>query len=151
MAKKDLKCLLSSGRLGDTRVIAIKPTTFMNLSGEALQAVASFYKLSAEHTVIIHDELDIDFGQIRLRVGGASAGHNGLKSVIQHFGEEVGRIRIGIGQKTPAEIDSADFVLQKFSETEQAQLPNLYREINAILSEYIFGEQLPRETRSFII
>jgi PTH1 family peptidyl-tRNA hydrolase len=149
--KKDLKSYVSSGRLGDTRVIAIKPTTFMNLSGEALQAVMAFYKISADHVLVVHDELDIDFGQIRLRSGGTSAGHNGLKSIIQYIGEDFGRARIGIGPKKPAKMDSADFVLQKFSEAEQAQLGNMYREIAAIISEYVFGNQLPTETRNFLV
>lgn len=149
--KKDLKCQLSSGRLGDTRVIAVKPTTFMNSSGEAVQAVAAFYKIPPESIAVLHDELDINFGQIRLRDAGSSAGHNGIKSVTKHMGEGYGRIRIGIGPKKPAQIDSADFVLQKFSTTEQKQLGNLTRETNAILSEYIYGGQLPHETRNFIV
>lgn len=149
--KKDLKCLLSSGRMGENRVIAIKPTTFMNLSGEAVQAVAQFFRITPENTTVIHDELDIDFGQIRMRAGGSSAGHNGIKSVTQHTGENYGRIRIGIGPKKPARIKSEDFVLQKFSEEEQQQLPNLAREVNAILTEYIYGTELPRDTRSFLV
>ena len=149
--KKSLKCLLSTGRIGDSRVIAIKPTTFMNLSGEAVQAAANFYKVGPEHTVAIHDELDINFGQIRLRVGGSDAGHNGIKSVTQHIGEQYGRIRIGVGPKKPAKTDSTDFVLQKFSATEQAQLPNLTKEVNAILSEYLYGTELPHDTRNFLV
>lgn len=148
--KKDLKCQFSSGRAGDTRVYAIKPTTFMNLSGEAVQAAAHFYKISAEHIVVLHDEIDIDFGQIRMRQGGSST-HNGIKSVSQMIGEGYGRIRIGVGPKKPAKMDSADFVLQKFSAKEQEQLPNLYREVNAILSEYLYGGQLPHDTRSFLV
>jgi PTH1 family peptidyl-tRNA hydrolase len=150
-AKKSLKSLVSSGRLGDVRIIAIKPTTFMNLSGEAVQAVAAFYKITPEHALVIHDELDINFGQIRLRTGGASAGHNGLKSVIEHFGENFGRVRVGIGPKQPARMDSADFVLQKFTPDQQAQLTNLYKELTAILTEYVYGEALPQETRSFLV
>ncbi|CAN5195218.1 hypothetical protein BH09PAT3_BH09PAT3_3020 [soil metagenome] len=149
--KKDFKCHLSSGQLGQTRVIAIKPTTFMNLSGESVQAVAAFYKIPLQNIVILHDELDINFGQIRLRVGGSSAGHNGIKSVTQHLGEEYGRMRIGVGPKTPAQIDSADFVLKKFTKKEQAELTNLARETNAIISEYVYGGELPHETRSFIV
>lgn len=150
--KKDLKCLLSSGRLGDSRVLAIKPTTFMNLSGEAVRAVLDFYKINAEHVLVVHDELDINFGQIRLRVGGSDAGHNGIKSVTQHISEEYGRVRIGVGPKQPAAIDSTDFVLQKFSSGEQKQLPNLTREVSAIITEYLFSNQpLPHETRSFIV
>jgi peptidyl-tRNA hydrolase, PTH1 family len=149
--KKNLKCLLSTGRIGDSRVIAMKPTTFMNLSGEAVRATADFYKVGPEHIAVIHDELDIDFGQIRLRVGGSDAGHNGIKSVTAAIGEAYGRIRIGVGPKRPAKIDSTDFVLQKFSKDEQAQLPNLTREVAAILSEYLYGAELPRDTRSFLV
>jgi PTH1 family peptidyl-tRNA hydrolase len=150
--KKDLKCLMSTGRVGDSRVIAIKPTTFMNLSGEAVQAVVHFYKLSLEHVVVVHDELDIDFGQIRLRHGGSSAGHNGIKSVSQHIGEDYGRVRVGVGPKKPARIKSEDFVLQKFSVEEQELVPDLLRETTAILSEYVYSNQpLPNETRSFIL
>ncbi|MBI1856713.1 aminoacyl-tRNA hydrolase [Candidatus Saccharibacteria bacterium] len=147
--KKDLKCLFASGTLGNTRVIAIKPTTFMNLSGEAVQAVASFYKITNASTVIIHDELDIPFGQIRTRVGGTDAGNNGIKSIIQHFGEDFGRVRIGIGPKKPPQIDGADFVLANFNDEEQKQLPNLIKETTAILTEYVFSGQLPHETRKF--
>lgn len=151
MHKKDLKCLISTGQLGDTRILAVKPTTFMNLSGEAVQAVGNFYKVQVERLVVVHDELDVDFGQIRMRIGGSAAGHNGIKSVSQHMGDGYGRIRIGIGPKTPEQMDSADFVLQKFNKDEQAQLPALVREVNAVLSELIYGAELQAETRSFLI
>ena len=151
MEKKDLKCLFSSGQLGQARVIAIKPTTFMNLSGEAVHAVMSFYKIPLEQVVAVYDELDVDFGHIRTRVGGGSAGHNGVKSIIETEGEEFGRIRIGIGPKPHAEMDSADFVLQKFTKKELEHLPALTREVNAILSEYVYGSELLHETRSFLL
>lgn len=152
IAKKDLKCLMSTGRMGEVRVIAIKPTTFMNNSGEAVRAVSDFYKIHPNQTVVVHDELDINFGQIRTRMGGASAGHNGIKSIIQHLGEEFGRVRVGVGPKTPQQIDSADFVLGKFTKEQQADLPSLRREANAILTEHVFsGAALPAETRSFLL
>lgn len=149
--KSSLKCQMVMGQLGQTKVIAIKPTTFMNNSGEAVQAVAAYYKIPPSSIILIHDELDVKFGSIRTRTGGSSAGHNGVKSVTQHLGEDTGRIRIGIGPKKPAQMDSSDFVLAKFSATEQKQLPNLYRETNAILSEYIYGNTLTTETRSFLV
>ncbi len=149
--KKDLKCLTASGDVGGNRVILCKPTTMMNLSGEAVQRIANFYKLGAEQTVVVHDELDIPFGSIRLRVGGSAAGHNGLKSIMQHLGENFGRVRVGVGPKTPEQIDAAAFVLAKFSTEEQAQLKNLTQETSAILSEYIFSGQLPHDTRSFVV
>jgi len=143
---------MATGRLGDTKVIAIKPTTFMNLSGEAVQAVAHFYKIPLERIVAVYDEIDVDFGQIRLRTGGGSAGHNGVKSLIEHLGEDFGRVRVGIGPKDHEQMDSADFVLAKFSAEEQAQIKNLTRETSAILSEYAYaGAQLPQETRNFLV
>lgn len=150
--KKDLKALEASGTVGQCRVIALKPTTFMNNSGEAVQAAMQFYKIPAEQVLVIHDELDVPFGQIRCRVGGSSAGHNGIKSVSEHIGENYGRVRIGIGPKQPEQMDSADFVLATLTSAEQDQLPSLYKEVNAILSEYVFGTQaLPHETRNFIV
>ena len=149
--KKDLKCYLSTGRLGDKRVIAIKPTTFMNLSGDSVQAVLNFYKITPDTVAVVHDDIDVDFGQIRLRVGGSPAGHNGIKSVSQHIGEEYGRIRVGIGPKKPVRIKSEDFVLQKFNKAELGHIDNLKREVVAILNEYIYGVELPHDTRSFIV
>lgn len=149
-AKKDLKCEITIQTLGDTRVILCKPQTFMNLSGEAVQAVQHFYKLSNSQTVVVHDELDVNFGQVRMRVGGSAAGNNGIKSVTQHVGEDYARIRIGIGPKTPEQIDTADFVLQDFTKTEQEKLPALLREVGAILSEYSYGSPFNAETRNFL-
>jgi peptidyl-tRNA hydrolase, PTH1 family len=149
--KKDLRCQLASKQLADTRIIIIKPTTFMNLSGEAVQAVCSFYKIDVNKITAIYDELDVDFGQIRLRVGGSAAGHNGVKSIIQHLGEDFGRIRVGIGPKDPPQIDSADFVLQRFSADQQANLKELLVEATAVLSETAYGSPLPNETRSFLL
>jgi PTH1 family peptidyl-tRNA hydrolase len=150
--KKSMKCLEATTNLGDTRVILIKPTTFMNLSGEAVSAVANFYKIAPEKIIVVHDELDIPFGQIRLRTGGSSAGHNGLKSLIQHIGEGFGRVRVGIGPKEPEQMESADFVLGRFSKDQQSHLSELTREVSAILSEAAYGAgNLPQETRSFLI
>lgn len=151
MDKKDLKCHLTQATLGSTRVLLVKPTTFMNLSGEAVQAVMHFYKLSAEQVVAVHDELDIPFGQIRTRIGGSSAGHNGIKSLTQHLGEAYGRARIGIGPKEPAQMDTSDFVLARFSASQTAELPNLLREACAVLSERAYGDELLAETRSFLV
>lgn len=149
--KKDLKSQIAMGNLGETRVILCKPTTMMNLSGEAVQAVANFYKIDPNQIIVVHDELDVDFGQIRTRSGGGAAGHNGIKSVSHHLGEDYGRVRIGIGPKTPEQIDSADFVLAKFSKDEQAQMKNLTQEATAILTEIIYAGQITPETRNFII
>ncbi len=149
--KKALKSLVSELKVGTVRLVVVKPQTFMNLSGEAVQAVQRFYKLTNQDTVVVYDELDIPFGQIRTRAGGSAAGHNGVKSLIQHLGEDFGRIRVGIGPKIPAQMDSADFVLQKFSKAEQENLKALHAEAIAILNESIFGGELKPETRKFIL
>lgn len=151
IAKKELHCAQTSKTIGSTRVILCKPTTFMNDSGKAVQAIQHFYKIDNARTLVVYDELDIEFGQIRTRIGGSSAGHNGVKSISQASGEEYGRVRIGIGPKKPKQMDTADFVLQKFSKTQQKEIPALLQESNAILSEYAHGAgQLLAETRAFI-
>lgn len=149
--KKDLQCYYASATLDDTRVILCKPTTFMNLSGEAVQAIANFYKVQPVSVVVVHDELDVNFGQIRLRRGGSAAGHNGIKSVTKLLGDEnYGRVRVGIGPKVPEQIDAADFVLQDFNKAEQADMSLLTQEVSAILSEYAYGAPIVPETRSFL-
>lgn len=148
--KTDFNCQITQTSLGDQRVILVKPTTFMNLSGKAVQAVTHFYKIQTEQVVVVHDELDIDFGQIRLRRGGGDAGHNGIKSVTEAIGDQFGRIRVGIGPKTHPEMDSSAFVLQKFSGDQEADKARLIREVDAILSELAFGAPFPTETRSFL-
>lgn len=149
--KKDLKSVIASGNVGATRVILCKPATYVNLSGEAIQLVSHFYKIQPGSIIVVHDELDIPFGQIRTRTGGSDAGHNGIKSLIEHMGADFGRVRVGIGPKAPTNMDSADFVLAKFSSGEQAQLKNLLQESTAILTEYIHSAHLPSETRNFIV
>lgn len=137
--KKDLNCQFSSGQIGSTRVILVKPTTFMNNSGEAVLAMQNFYKVRNSDTLVVHDELDISFGSLRTRTGGSSAGHNGIKSLTDNIGEDYGRIRIGIGPKDPPQIDSADFVLQNFSSEEQDKIPKVLREVCALLDERTVG------------
>lgn len=146
--KKDLKAHITQKTIGDNRIILCKPTTFMNLSGEAVQAVSHFYKIPREQIIAVHDELDIPFGQIRTRMGGGSAGHNGIKSITQHLGEDYGRVRIGVGAETLME--TSDFVLAKFSKEEQEHLHALLKETNAILTEYMYSAGLLSETRGFI-
>lgn len=150
IAKKDLKCELTMRSLGENRVILCKPTTFMNLSGEAAQAVQHFYRVYNPQTLAVYDELAIPFGQLRTRLGGTDAGHNGVKSLIQHLGDDFGRLRIGIGSDISAKADSANFVLGKFTKEEQAVVPKILQEANALITEYIFSGTLPHDTRTVL-
>ncbi len=149
-AKKDLKCQLAINNLGENRVVLCKPQTFMNNSGEAAQAVQHFYRVYNQQTLAIYDELAIPFGQLRTRLGGADAGHNGVKSLIGHLGADFGRLRVGIGAKASKKADAADYVLGKFSKEEKGHLSQIIRESNAIITEFIFGAELPHETRTVI-
>jgi PTH1 family peptidyl-tRNA hydrolase len=137
--KKDLACELSIGQVGATRVILIKPTTFMNNSGESVQKVQKFYQIYNSDTLVVHDELDIEFGTIRTRSGGSSAGHKGIKSLSSFIGDDYGRVRVGIGPKTNSDIDSADFVLQNFNAEQQEKLPNIINEVCSIIDERTAG------------
>lgn len=137
--------------MGSTRVILLKPNTFMNLSGESAQALASFYHIDIAQIVAIYDELSIPFGQIRNRVGGQSAGHNGVKSLIQHLGADFGRIRIGIKNNIASKADASNFVLGKFTKSEQTHLPALLTEVNGIATEFIYGGTLPLDTRKILV
>ena len=147
--KKDLKGWLASADIAGNRVILGKPMTYMNLSGEAALAVQHFYRIYNKDTLAVYDELAIPFGQLRTRLGGTDAGHNGVKSLIEHLGEDFGRLRIGVGP-LPAGKDAAAYVLQKFSQAEQAKLPLILREANAMITEFIASGDLPHDTRNIL-
>lgn len=149
--KKNLFCNFSSGIFNDTKVILIKPTTFMNNSGQSVASVLEYFKTSLKSMVVVHDDLDIDFGQIRCKIGGSSAGHNGIKSISAQIGDAYGRVRVGINNNQPPQQDTANFVLDKFTKSEQASLPLLIREAQSILIEFIYRGNLAPETRNFII
>jgi peptidyl-tRNA hydrolase, PTH1 family len=118
----------ASGRLGAPGpsghpVLLVKPTSFMNLSGGQVASVSNFYKIPPDRTVVVHDELDLPFGTIRLKLGGGDNGHNGLRSVTSSLGtREYYRVRVGIG-RPPGRQDPADFLLRDFTGAERKELP----------------------------
>ena len=97
-------------------IVLIKPLTFMNLSGNAVQKVKTFYNIDKNNVIIIHDDIDLELGKIKLKKGGGDGGHNGLKSIIKMIGSEFNRIRIGIGR--PEKISVSSYVLNNFREEE---------------------------------
>ncbi|MFV2118304.1 aminoacyl-tRNA hydrolase [Streptomyces sp. Act-28] len=114
------------GRLGlpgpsGRRVVLAKPMSYMNLSGGPLTALRDFYKVPTHHVVAVHDELDIDYGTLRLKLGGGDNGHNGLKSMTKAMGPDYHRVRFGIG-RPPGRMPVADFVLKDFSAAERKEL-----------------------------
>ena len=116
---------VATGRLADVPVVLAKPMTFMNLSGRPVAALRSFYKIPWDRLVVLHDELDVPFGVIRLKMGGGDNGHNGLRSLTAALGtRDYFRVRLGIG-RPPGRMDPADFVLHSFSAAEREHLPRL--------------------------
>lgn len=150
LSKKDLKCEVAIQNMGENRVILCKPAAYMNNSGEAAQAAQRFYRVYNQNTLAVYDELAIPFGSLRTRVGGSDAGHNGVKSLIQHINDDFGRLRVGVGSETSQKANAADFVLGKFTKKEQENLSLIIREAGAIITEYIFSGELPHETRTAI-
>ena len=119
------RCMTASGRLAGTAVILAKPISFMNVSGGPVAALRSYYKLADDRIIVVHDELDLPFGTIRLKLGGGDNGHNGLRSVTSALGSrDYYRVRIGIG-RPPGRMDPADFVLRDFTPAERKELPEV--------------------------
>src|SRR3989338_1295800 len=127
--KRAFQGLACEGRLGDEKVILLKPETFMNLSGQSVAEAARFYKLTPADITVLHDELDLAPGKARVKQGGGHAGHNGLRSIHGHIGEAYGRVRLGIGH--PGHKDAvAAYVLHDFAKADQNWLDDLLRGIS---------------------
>ena len=127
--KRGPKALVSEGRLGDEKVALLKPQTFMNASGEAVQAAMAFFKLPLADITVFHDELDLAPFKLRFKQGGGHAGHNGLRSLHGHIGDGYGRVRIGIGHPGHKDAVSA-YVLHNFAKAEAEGLDDLLRGIS---------------------
>ena len=112
--------LVAETRDGAARIVLSKPTTYMNLSGQAIGPLAAYYKVPAARIVAVHDEIDLPFGELRIKIGGGSAGHNGIKSLTQSLGTpEYVRLRIGVG-RPPGRKEAADHVLDTFTKAEES-------------------------------
>lgn len=115
------------GRLrpGGPRVILGKPLTFMNLSGGPVSALAKFYGVEPDHVIAVHDEIDIPFNSVKLKIGGGEGGHNGLRDISKALGtKDYYRVRVGVG-RPPGRMDTADYVLKDFGIAEKKDLPFL--------------------------
>lgn len=116
------RAFVAAGRLGGQPVTLAEPMTFMNVSGGPVASLRNFYKVPADRVLMIHDELDLPFGTVRLKLGGGDNGHNGLRSVSSSLGtKDYLRLRVGIG-RPPGRMDPADFVLRDFSAAERKEL-----------------------------
>ena len=126
--KPKFKGLLTTGNIGDKKVYAIKPLTFMNNSGICIRELIEYFKMDAADVIVFHDDLDIDVGKIKAKFGGSSAGHNGIESIDKFIGKDYSRVRIGIG-KPEAKISISDYVLNDFNDEEKEKLENITENI----------------------
>ena len=131
--KPKFKGLLTTGNIGENKVYAIKPLTFMNNSGICIRELIEYFKIDSEDVIVFHDDLDVDFGKIKAKFGGSSAGHNGIASIDKFIGKDYSRVRIGIG-KPKEKIEIGDFVLQNFDEDEMTGIEKISNNINDAIS-----------------
>lgn len=119
-SRQKFKGICGEGFINGEKVILLKPTTYMNLSGESVREVIDFYKLSNDNVLVIYDDISLDVGRLRIREKGSAGGHNGIKSIIAHLGTDIfPRIKVGVGQPN---VDLVNYVLGKFSKEEMEVL-----------------------------
>jgi len=119
--KEKMDALYTETIINNEKVLLIKPTTFMNLSGEAISLVMNYYKIEVKDLIVIYDDLSLDLGKLRFRANGSDGGHNGIKSIIKHLGgKNFDRIKVGIGPQPP--IPAEAFVLQNFAKEQMDDL-----------------------------
>ena len=134
--KPKFKGLLTTGNIEGEKVYAIKPLTFMNNSGICIRELLEYFKFDAKDVIVFHDDLDVEFGKIKAKFSGSSAGHNGIASIDKFIGKDYSRVRIGIGKpKSPIEV--GDFVLQNFDEDELIGIDKISENITESIGDLI--------------
>ena len=138
--KKKFNAQCGEATLFGKKALFVKPQSFMNLSGDVVSEFFRFYKLNPKQIVIVHDDIDLVFGDVRAKAKGGTAGHNGLESIVAAIGShEFHRIRIGVGRPADPAADVAQYVLSPFTEDEQKQLPKLYSQATDTLEKTLAG------------
>jgi PTH1 family peptidyl-tRNA hydrolase len=132
--------LIAEGKIADEKVIALKPQTYMNLSGNSVHKLMSYYKIPPENIIVIHDDLDLALSKIKAKLGGGHGGHNGLKNIDSHIGKNYNRIRIGIGQPNQ-KTEVINHVLNKFSKAETEVIKKNIKAISDNI-EYIIKDSV---------
>lgn len=135
-SKVQNKAIVGNGRIQNQNVIIAKPQTYMNSSGDSVGPLARFYKVPPENVLVVYDELDLPFGTIRLREKGGAGGHNGMKSIINHLGQEFPRVRLGIG-RPPGQMPVPAYVLQDFGKSDLPLLDDVLSEAVRAIETYL--------------
>ena len=131
--KPKFKGLLTTGKINEQKVFAIKPLTFMNRSGICIKELIDYFKIDVKNVFVFHDDMDIDIGKVKVKFGGSSAGHNGIDSIDKNIGKNYSRIRIGIG-RPKKNSTGADHVLDNFSIEEKGNVEEVTKSITESLS-----------------
>ena len=134
--KPKFKGLLTTGKIDEQKIFAIKPLTFMNSSGVCIKELIEYFKIDAKDVFVFHDDMDIDLGKVKVKFGGSSAGHNGIESIDKNIGKQYSRIRIGIG-RPKNNSTGADHVLNNFSNDEKQSIEEVAKNIIESLSVLI--------------
>lgn len=144
--KKKFEALLGDGRIGNERVLLVKPQTFMNLSGQSIRQAADFYQKTPEEIIVVHDDLDLPFGTVRIKVGGGDGGHKGIRSLMDHLGGAFTRVRLGIG-KPSFKDDTEHYVLQTFPKADLETLAEVVRKACEAVREILDSGVRPAMNR----
>jgi len=134
--KPKFKGLLTTGKIDEQKVFAIKPLTFMNNSGVCIKELIEYFKIEVKNVFVFHDDMDIDLGKIKVKFGGSNAGHNGIESIDKNIGKNYSRIRVGIG-RPKKNSTGADHVLDNFSNEEKVNVEEVTKNIIEFLSTLI--------------
>lgn len=137
--KQKFQSLIQEARVGIAPIILVKPKTYMNLSGDAVRKIVDFYKLDpSTQVLIIVDDIDLPLGDIRLRASGSAGTHNGMKSLVDTFGENFHRLRIGLGRPTEGQ-DLSTWVLSSMSPDEKKTIAQSLESLDSLVSEFVLG------------
>lgn len=140
ISRAKFKGEFGEGTIGNEKVILLKPTTYMNLSGESIREISNFYKIPKENIIVVYDDISLEIGKLRIRSKGSAGGHNGIKSIIANLSsDEFSRIKIGVGHPKN---DLVSFVLGKFSKDERAVLEKVFDVVIEAVKEIIINNDV---------
>ena len=138
------KALIGEGRVGSEKVLLVKPQTYMNLSGNSIVQVVKFYKIDpATDLIVVYDDMDLPLGKLRVKVNGSAGGHNGIKSIISHLGQDFIRVKCGIG-KAKSKDENINFVLGRFTKEESEIVDPMFSTVNSLLEDVLKNIQIDK-------
>ena len=137
-SEKKFKSEITTGTIGETKIVLVRPQTYMNNSGEAVGAVAKYYKINSKDIIVIHDDIDLPLGRIKIIGDSSAGGHNGIKSIIQHIKtKDFARIKIGVATPKKDKMDSADYVLAKMGILQSGKVKEVIKKTTSAIEEII--------------